>query len=155
MNSSWDTCSLGSRTRHHGKDIRSSFSPERREMSMLGISKWRGKLCFFIRRDVGRRVIGVCFVSPHPPCSLGQFHKGKEGGEKSVRISRMKNTSTLTEIDCLLLRNLVMVTIIFLNLSSCYKVILRKRIIRGDFVNEFLRPSSPWERASKQQLPYR
>ena len=57
-------------------------------------------------------------LCPYPQ-PLDWFHKGKEGGEKSVRISQMKSTSTLTEIDCFLLRNLVMVTIIFLNLSSC------------------------------------
>lgn len=56
-------------------------------------------------------------LCPHPSHhAVGWFHKGKEGGEKSVRTSQMKNTSTLAEID-FSIRNLVMATIIFLNLS--------------------------------------
>jgi hypothetical protein len=56
---------------------------------------------------------------PLPAAPLADFMKEKREEEKSVRISQMKNTSALTEIDCFLLGKLVMVTIIFLNLSSC------------------------------------
>ena len=92
----------------------------------------------------------VLFAPCPYPQPLGWFHKGKEGGEKSVRISQLKYTSTLTEIDCFLLRNLAMVTIIFLNLSSCLQSNTQEKIMRRDLGKEFLQPSSLWECLKKE-----